>query len=90
MRPEIMNMVRFERINLIERFPDLGHFDVIFCRNVMIYFSQETQAQLVRRLSACLNPSGYLFVGHSETLTGIQHELQHIQPAIYRKRGARK
>ena len=90
MRPEIVNMVQFFRLNLIEPFPDLGCFDVIFCRNVMIYFNQETQAKLVNRLAACLNPGGYLFVGHSETLTGIQHGLQHIQPAIYRKRGRNK
>lgn len=90
MRPEIVEMVDFRRINLIEPFPELGCFDVIFCRNVMIYFSHETQARLVHRLAACLKPGGYLFVGHSETLTGIQHGLEHVQPAIYRKRGVHK
>jgi len=90
MRQEIIKMVEFHRINLIEPLPDLGHFDVIFCRNVMIYFSHATQGHLVKRLAACLNPGGYLFVGHSETLTGVQHGLQHVQPAIYRKRGAFK
>jgi chemotaxis protein methyltransferase CheR len=90
MRPEIINMVEFRRINLIEPLPELGHFDVIFCRNVMIYFSHYTQAQLVHRLSACLKPGGYLFVGHSETLTGMEHGLQHIQPAVYRKRSVKK
>ena len=83
-------MVEFHKINLIEAFPDLGHFDVIFCRNVMIYFSHETQSGLVHRFTNCLLPGGYLFVGHSESLTGVQHGLEHIQPAIYRKRGARK
>jgi chemotaxis protein methyltransferase CheR len=57
---------------------------------VMIYFSHQTQAQLVERLAACLEIGGYLFVGHSESLTGVQHGLQHIQPAIYRKRGGKK
>jgi chemotaxis protein methyltransferase CheR len=90
MRPEIMEMVRFQRINLVQTLPDIGSFEVIFCRNVMIYFSHQTQAQLVNRLAACLEPGGYLFVGHSETLTGIQHGLQHVQPAVYRKRGAKK
>jgi chemotaxis protein methyltransferase CheR len=90
MRPEILEMVRFQRINLVQTLPDVGTFDVIFCRNVMIYFSHQTQAQLVNRLAACLEPGGYLFVGHSETLTGIQHGLQHVQPAVYRKRGAKK
>ena len=90
MRPEIMEMVRFRRINLVQSLPDVGTFDLIFCRNVMIYFSHQTQAQLVKRLAACLEPGGYLFVGHSETLTGIQHDLQHVQPAVYRKRGAKR
>jgi len=90
MRPEIIDMVDFQRINLVQSWPDIGRFDVIFCRNVMIYFSHQTQTQLVNRLAECLQPGGYLFVGHSETLTGIQHGLQHVQPAIYRKRGAKR
>jgi chemotaxis protein methyltransferase CheR len=91
MRPEILGMVEFRRLNLIEPLPpDVGRFTVIFCRNVMIYFSRETQEQLVNRLAECLEPGGYLFVGHSESLTGIQHPLQQVQPAVYRKRGARK
>lgn len=90
MRPEILSMVEFRRLNLIEPLPDLGLFQVIFCRNVMIYFSRETQAQLVNRLAACLLPGGYLFVGHSESLTGIHHDLQQMQPAVYRKRGGKK
>jgi chemotaxis protein methyltransferase CheR len=87
MRAEVMAMVEFRRINLIEPFPDLGRFALIFCRNVMIYFGRSTQEQLVNRLASCLEPGGYLFVGHSETLTGVQHGLQHVRPAIYRKRG---
>lgn len=90
MRPEILGMVEFCRVNLIEPLPELGEFSVIFCRNVMIYFSRETQERLVNRLAACLEPGGYLFVGHSESLTGIQHDLQQIQPAIYRKRSGKK
>ena len=90
MRPEILEMVHFRRVNLIEPLPDVGRFTVIFCRNVMIYFSRTTQEQLVNRLVACLEPGGYLFVGHSESLTGIQHGLQQIQPAVYQKRGGKK
>jgi chemotaxis protein methyltransferase CheR len=90
MRPEILEMVEFRRLNLIDPIPDVGRFTVIFCRNVMIYFSRETQEQLVNRLAACLEPGGYLFVGHSESLSAIQHPLQWIQPAIYRKRGGKK
>ena len=87
MRPEVMAMVEFRRINLIEPLPNVGAFDIIFCRNVMIYFSHSTQSEVVKRLVACLSPRGYLFVGHSESLTGMQHGLEHIRPAIYRKRG---
>ena len=90
MRPEILGMVEFRRVNLIEPLPDLGRFTVIFCRNVMIYFSRETQEHLVNRLAACLEPGGFLFVGHSESLTGIQHPLEQIQPAVYRMRGGKK
>jgi chemotaxis protein methyltransferase CheR len=90
MRPEVMAMVEFRRINLIEPLPDLGRFAVIFCRNVMIYFSRHTQELLVNRLASCLEPGGYLFVGHSETLTAIQHGLQNIRPAIYRMRGGKR
>jgi chemotaxis protein methyltransferase CheR len=90
MRPEILSMVEFQRVNLIEALPPVGRFAVIFCRNVMIYFSRATQEQVVNRLAACLEPGGYLFVGHAESLTGIQHDLQQVQPAIYRKRGGKK
>ena len=90
MRPEISAMVEFRRINLIEPLPDVGRFTVIFCRNVMIYFSRETQEQVVNRLAACLEPGGYFFVGHSESLTGIHHGLQQVQPAVYRKRGGKR
>src|SRR3569833_3377699 len=87
MRTEVMAMVEFRRINLIEPLPNVGAFDIIFCRNVMIYFSHSTQSEVVKRLVACLSPRGYLFVGHSESLTGMQQGLEHIRPAIYRKRG---
>lgn len=86
-RPEISAMVEFRRVNLIDPLPDMGRFSVIFCRNVMIYFSRTTQEQVVKRLVACLEPGGHLFIGHSESLTGIDHELEQIQPAIYRKQG---
>ena len=88
MHPQVMGMVEFRRINLIEPFPPVGKFHLILCRNVMIYFSHATQEKLVNQLADCLEPGGYLFVGHSETLTGIHHGLQQIQAAIYRKRGA--
>jgi chemotaxis protein methyltransferase CheR len=90
LRPEIRPMVEFRRINLIEQFLNVGRFSLIFCRNVMIYFGPQTQEQLVCRLSDCLEPGGHLFIGHAESLNGIHHDLQHVQPAIYRKRGGQR
>jgi len=60
-------------------------FHVIFCRNVMIYFDRKTQEELVQKLARRIVPGGYLFVGHSESLTGIRHPLQTMKPAIYRR-----
>jgi chemotaxis protein methyltransferase CheR len=84
-KPEIIKRVAFERLNLIEPFSHRRLFHVIFCRNVMMYFDKGTQQDIVKRLSACLEPGGYLFVGHSESLTGVEHELKYVRPATYRK-----
>lgn len=84
-KPEVMSHISFERLNLIQPFPHKKHFHVIFCRNVMMYFDKATQEDIVQRMSACLAPGGYLFVGHSESLTGVEHELKYVRPATYRK-----
>jgi chemotaxis protein methyltransferase CheR len=81
----VRNRVRFERINLNEALPAVGQFDVIFLRNVLIYFNQETKQQVVERLAHQLVPGGRLFIGHSESLNGITNQLHQEQPAIYRK-----
>jgi chemotaxis protein methyltransferase CheR len=81
----LRNAIEFRRVNLMDRFDGVNRFDLIFCRNVMIYFNRATQADLVHRLGALLSPGGYLFVGHSESLSGIEHGLEYIEPAIYRK-----
>jgi chemotaxis protein methyltransferase CheR len=85
-KPEYTRLITFERLNLIDKFPGTATYNVIFCRNVMIYFDRETRADLVRRLSQRLDPGGYLFVGHAESLIGIDHSLTYIQPAVYRTR----
>lgn len=82
---EVRQIVRFARLNLMERFPMRGPFDVIFCRNAMIYFDKPTQQQLVQRFYEMLAPGGYLMVGHSESLTGAAHKFNYIQPATYQK-----
>lgn len=86
-RQEIASTITFRRLNLIQEFPRLGLFPLIFCRNVMIYFNKSTQADVVKRLVSCLEPGGYLFVGHAESLAGMDGGLQYVQPAIYRKPG---
>jgi chemotaxis protein methyltransferase CheR len=84
-KPEIAQLVEFKRLNLIEPFSDSRLFHVIFCRNVMMYFDKPTQQDIVQRLSRRLELGGYLFVGHSESLTGVEHELRYVRPAVYRK-----
>ena len=63
-----------------------NEFNVILCRNVMIYFNRETQERLVNQLAACLVPGGHLLVGHAESLTGVRHGLDYVKPSIYRRR----
>ena len=62
-----------------------GPFDVIFCRNVMIYFDKQTQAELIDRFCQLLSPGGTLFIGHSESLAGIQHRFRYVQPTVYER-----
>jgi chemotaxis protein methyltransferase CheR len=81
----IKNMVEFSRFNLMDSPPRHFQFDIIFCRNVMIYFDKATQEVLVGRFHQCLNRGGYLFIGHSESLTGLSHEFKYVEPSIYRK-----
>ena len=76
--------IQFQRINLMDPLPFHEKFHVIFCRNVMIYFDRKTQSLLVNKLAKLLEPGGYLFVGHSESLSGIEHPLHYVMPAVYR------
>ncbi|WP_404362963.1 CheR family methyltransferase [Marinobacter sp.] len=84
MDPSIRSRVDFRQINLNIKLPEVGMFDVIFLRNVMIYFNTETKQQIVARLAARLRPGGYLIIGHSETLNGFQNGLKAIMPSVYR------
>lgn len=85
-KPLVQEAVTFRQLNLLEgAFPFKEPFQVIFCRNVMIYFDRPTQEELVAKLGRMLVPGGYLMVGHSESLTGIHHSLQMVRPAIYRR-----
>jgi chemotaxis protein methyltransferase CheR len=84
-RAEWRARILFRRFNLMQPVPAGQRYSVIFCRNVMIYFNRTTQSALVNRLANCLEPGGYLFVGHAESLTGIDHPLTYVRPAVYRK-----
>lgn len=85
-RGTVRAMVHFRRLNLVERFPEIGPFPFIFCRNVMIYFSPETKTRIAGNLIGRLTGGGYLAVGHAEGLTGLEALLDYVQPAVYRRR----
>lgn len=85
-KAELRERVTFSHLNLLEGEPSFREpFQIIFCRNVMIYFDRPTQEELVARLTRRLVPGGYLMVGHSESLTNIKHTLRSIRPAIYQR-----
>lgn len=84
-KPQVKNMIFFARLNLMEQWPVKGPLDVIFCRNVMIYFDKPTQEKLVGRYWQLIEDGGLLFTGHSESLTGIEHKFKFVQPTVYKK-----
>lgn len=84
-KKEIRAAVAFNRLNLMDDFTHASAFPVIFCRNVMIYFDRPTQEGVIRRMTHFLEPGGYLLIGHAESLNGVNHSLQYIRPAVYRK-----
>jgi chemotaxis protein methyltransferase CheR len=86
--PALRRRVEFAQLNLLE-IGDLGQrFAVIFCRNVMIYFDRIVQQRVVSMLERHLEPNGYLFISHSESLNGITHSLRWLAPAVYQRRDA--
>jgi chemotaxis protein methyltransferase CheR len=82
---ELRKVVRFQRLNLIEQQYDVfGPFDLIFCRNVIIYFEWETKLKVIDRLGRYLAPNGYLFLGHAESLHGMTDQLESVKPKVFR------
>jgi chemotaxis protein methyltransferase CheR len=85
-KAEVRERVRFQRINLFQHeYPVPREQHVIFCRNVMIYFDPPSRATVVHKLTRQLARGGYLFIGHSESLLGIRHDLEPVRQSIYRK-----
>lgn len=84
-KDEVAEHVRFAQINLNRPLPNIGSFDVIFLRNVLIYFDTATRQGVVERLVQRLKPAGWLFIGHSESLGDVATSLRQYQPSIYRR-----
>lgn len=84
-KKEIKVMIDFMRFNLMDTIRYNDPFDIIFCRNVMIYFDKTTQSNMVSKFYECLKDGGYLFVGRSESLTGLNHHYKYVEPSVYRK-----
>jgi chemotaxis protein methyltransferase CheR len=86
LRPALRRLVTFRRINLVEEgWPIRTRFDVIFCRNVFIYFDRATQERVLARLLGVLKEGGILMLGHSERVQGALGRLRHISGTIYHK-----
>lgn len=84
--PELRRLVTFTRFNLMTpTYPFQHGFDVVLCRNVMIYFDRQTQQTLVGKLAQQLHRGGYLMIGHSESLSNVEHSLEYLEPTVYRK-----
>jgi chemotaxis protein methyltransferase CheR len=84
--PDVMKRVEYKTFNLMDKIPfRMYPFDLIFCRNVMIYFEMQVKIDLVNRLYDTLRPGGYLFVGHAESIPRDKTKFEYVKPAIYRK-----
>jgi chemotaxis protein methyltransferase CheR len=82
--PEIRSIVRFERVNLVTNaWPGGPPFDLVFCRNVLIYFERQAKISVVERLVDRLDPRGYLFLGHAESLGGFTTKARAVLPTVY-------
>ena len=82
--PEIRSVVTHRRLNLTDvAYPALGSFDLVFCRNVLIYFDRQTRERVVDQLLGHLGPDGYLFLGHAESLTGVSTRVRAVHPTVY-------
>jgi len=84
-KDDIKKMVKFKRFNLLKDKLPSKDFDIIFCRNVMIYFDNPSKEFVVAKLSECLKKEGYFIIGGAESLNGLNHTLKYIEPSVYKK-----
>lgn len=85
-KPELQRNIALKHVNLMDSHYDMNEsFDVIFCRNVLIYFDRATQERVISKLCHYLKPGGIFFIGHSESLSGMDVPLEHIKPTIFKK-----
>lgn len=84
LKSNITKMASFRQLNLLDSYSLLGKFDIIFCRNVLIYFSPENKAKILSQFAKALNPDGYLFLGASESISGLSNDfvMQRCNPGI--------
>lgn len=82
---KIKQQIIFRKFNLVDPFPFKKKFHAIFCRNVMIYFDNQTKQELIKKLYDSLEPGGYLFIGHSESVSRESNQFRYVMPAVYRK-----
>lgn len=84
-KPEIQRMVTFKPLNLLDSFAALGRFDLVFCRNVLIYFAPEVKSNILQKIASVLNNDGILFLGASESMAGLSDEFEMVRcnPGLY-------
>ncbi|QUM91135.1 protein-glutamate O-methyltransferase [Moritella sp. 36] len=85
MSEKVRQLIAFKQLNLLAKWPMKGQFDAIFCRNVFIYFNEETTKKLVQRFYSLLKPGGYLFIGHSESLQRFNTHFSLVGQTIYQR-----
>ena len=85
LKSDVIGKVSFQYFNLMSAFPYRNKFDVIFCRNVMIYFDNPTREKLLAKFYNALKPGGYFIIGHSETVNGVKNDFKYLKPSVYRK-----
>ena len=84
--PELRSKIAFQRLNFMDDSYNVSHmFDIIFCRNVIIYFDRQTQEKVINKLCSKLKTGGYLFLGHSESIAGMDVPLTNIRPTVFKK-----